>query len=325
MPGMYVVEEKKNVWLHLVFRVHGTVLPKIWPRVTVVTIFAVLLTLIDEMHIQDLITLTNTPFVLVGLPLGIFLGFRNSASYDRFWEGRKLWGSLVNTTRSAARQYLLYVGPQRDGVPVEPASEEERAEVERLRKRLVTRTIAFVHALRASLRDESVEQLAPYLDGDEVERLRGERNVPSAITFGTGQLLRDAWQRGWIHPWNLRLFEDTLVALTDIHGACERIKTTPVPFSYIALIHRIVAVYCFFLPLGLIDTLHHYTPLAVAMVSYSLFGLDAIGDEIEMPFGKDTNDLPLAQLATNIEINLRQRLGETELPEPLRPTRGVLL
>jgi putative membrane protein len=86
-----------------------------------------------------------------------------------------------------------------------------------------------------------------------------------------------------------------------------------------------VAVYCFVLPLGLIDTLHEYTPLAVAMVSYALFGLDAIGDEIEDPFGSDTNDLPLLQMSTNIEINLRQRMGEQELPAAVKPVRGVLL
>jgi putative membrane protein len=322
---MYVVDDKKNAWLHLVLKVHGTVLPRIWPRVATVTLFAIVLTILHEWKIKGLVTLTPTPFTLIGLPLGIFLGFRNSASYDRFWEGRKLWGALVNTSRTAARQYLLYVGPQRDGVPADPRNEQEHAELEAFRKTLVARTIAFVHALRIALRDEDVGQLGAYLGAAEVEELRSERNITTAITFRTGQLVQGAWKRGWIHPWHLGMFEGTLTTLTDIHGACERIKSTPVPFSYIALIHRIVAVYCFVLPLGLIDTLHEYTPLAVAMVSYALFGLDAIGDEIEDPFGSDTNDLPLLQMSTNIEINLRQRMGEQELPAAVKPVRGVLL
>jgi len=321
---MYVLDEKKNVWLHLIFKIRGTVLPRIWPRVVTVTVVAVVLTVLHEWKIKGLVTLTPTPFTLIGLPLGIFLGFRNSASYDRFWEGRKLWGALVNTSRTAARQYLLYIGPQRDGVPVQPQNPQELAELETLRKTLVMRTIAFVHALRIALRGEDVEQLEPFLEAAEVKQLRQEKNITTAITFRTGQMLHGAWKRGWIHPWHLPIFEGTLATLTDIHGACERIRATPVPFSYIALIHRLVAVYCFVLPLGLIDTLHQYTPLAVAMVSYALFGLDAIGDEIEDPFGMDTNDLPLLQMSTAIEINLRQRLGETDLPAGVQPVRGIL-
>lgn len=311
-------------WLRALFQLRGTVLPRIAPRIAGVTTFALSLTLLHEFGIRGLVTLTATPFMLIGLPLGIFLGFRNNASHDRFWEARKLWGALVNTTRTAARQYLLYIGPQRDGVPTTPISDEDSAALTECRRTLVLRTVAFAHALRLSLRGEDVTPLTAFLSEAEVEQLRLERNVPTAICYRTGEELVALWRRGWIHPLHLPMFEGTLTALTDIHGACERIKNTPIPYSYIALIHRLVALYCLLLPLGLIDTLHGYTPIAVALVSYALFGLDAIGDEVEEPFGTDVNDLPLLQLSTAIEANLRQRLGDSALPAPVEPVDGVL-
>ena len=91
------------------------------------------------------------------------------------------------------------------------------------------------------------------------------------------------------------------------------------------LIHRIVAIYVFALPFGLVDTIGALTPLVVALIGYAFFGLDAVGEEIEDPFGTDINDLPLSTLSRTIEINLRQALGETDVPEPLRPVDGVLL
>jgi ion channel-forming bestrophin family protein len=123
---------------------------------------------------------------------------------------------------------------------------------------------------------------------------------------------------------HLPVLEASLTALTDIQGGCERIKLTPIPFSYTTLIHRITAVYCYALPFGLVDVVGNYTPVVCGIVAYAFFGLDVVGDEIEMPFGDDPNDLPLRAITRTIEINLRQRLGEDPLPPPHTPTREVL-
>jgi putative membrane protein len=167
--------------------------------------------------------------------------------------------------------------------------------------------------------------LVRYLDADEIEALRNQRNVPIAILQSTAAELRDAHRAGMIHPQHLPALDQCLADLTDIQGGCERIKHTPIPHSYTVLIHGIVALYCFGLPFGLVDTLHIWTPTVVLIVAYAFLGLDAVGDEIEDPFGSDVNDLPLNALSRTIEINLLQAIGETQIPDPILPDQhGVL-
>lgn len=113
-------------------------------------------------------------------------------------------------------------------------------------------------------------------------------------------------------------------ALTAAGASCERIKHTPIPFSYTLLLHRTAYMYCFLLPFGLVDTTGFMTPFVVAIVAYTFFGLDALGDEIEEPFGLETNDLPLDTLCRSIEISLLESLGETDLPAPLQPVNFQL-
>jgi putative membrane protein len=285
---------KKITWWSLVFKYRGSELPRTQWRIAGVAATALIVTVLEE-RFDWHPNLTPLPFTLVGIALGIFLGFRNNASYDRWWEGRKLWGALVNTTRSFARQSLTLVGPR--------VAESEGESVAQLRRELVLRIIAFAHAL---------------------ERLRVETNRPYAINHGTAERLRAAYARGWIAETHLGVLEGSMTALTDIQGACERIKSTPIPFSYTTLIHRITAGYCYALPFGLVDTVGFLTPAVCVIVAYAFFGLDVVGDELEMPFGNDPNDLPLDAISRMIEINLRQRLGETDLPLPLKPVDEIL-
>jgi putative membrane protein len=226
----------------------------------------------------------------------------------------------VNTSRTFARQAVTLIAPPHDASPA------VRAEVEELERDLVHRAIAFVHTMRHSLRDEDLgEEVRQLLPPSEVEALKAESNKPSAVSFGIAMRIKGAFDRGFIHPMHLPTLEATLVALTDIHGGCERIKSTPIPFSYTTLIHRIVAVYCYCLPFGLVTEVGILTPVASLVVSYAFFGLDIVGDEIEQPFGYDPNDLPLSAISRMIEINLRQRLGEKDLPAPLKPIDEVLV
>lgn len=310
--------ERGNWWRQIVtFR--GTAVTRVWPRLLVVTALATGETLLYLNGYWTLQGLTVVPFSLVAVALGIFLGFRNNTSYDRFWEGRKLWGQLVNTTRSFARQLQVLVGPHAEDVGV-------TAEAAAIHRELVYRVIAYVHALRQHLRDEDdLGALAGLLPEAERQALAGQRNRPLAILHAIGGRVRDLWCQGHVHPMHVPVLEQSLLLLTDIQGGCERIKSTPIPSSYTVLIHRIVAIYVFALPFGLVDTIGSLTPVVVAIIGYAFFGLDAVGEEIEDPFGTDINDLPLATLSRMIEINLRQLLGETALPEPLAPVDGVLL
>lgn len=307
---------EKRSWIRTILS--GMVLPRIWRRVLAVTALSIATTILYRSIPALHISLTNTPFVLIGLPLGVFLGFRNTSAYDRFWEARKLWGSLVNTSRSLTRQVLTLVGPlDAEGATVD--------DVRAYQRRYVHTVIVYVHALRMHLRGEDPHSPTEHpLATDALERAASEPNVPLAILQELGELLREARTRAWISELHVPIVEGSLVGLTDVQGACERIKGTPIPFSYTVLMHRIVAVYCLLLPFGVADSVGWATPIVVLFVSYALFGLDAIGEEIEQPFGVDTNDLPLSAIARTIEINLRSRLGEADLPTPLKPRNHIL-
>lgn len=319
-----MVPEKRYSWLRLLLKYRGTALPRMRGRLAFTTLLAVAVTAVDLNVRFFHPDLTTIPFTLIGLALSIFLGFRNNTSYDRFWEGRKLWGGLVNTTRTVTRQILTLVNepPNPGNEPGRPAESEA---ITTFRREMVYRVIGYTHALRLHLRDQDrLEELAPFLSATELEALQGELNRPIAILQSMAFRLRDAWQRGWIHAYHLPVLEQSLTVLTDLQGGCERIKSTPIPLSYTSLIHQLVAIYCFSLPFGIVKTVGVFTPVVVGIVAYAFYGLDAIGDEIENPFGTDPNDLALSTISRMIEVNLRQRLGETDLPPLLKPKGGNL-
>lgn len=313
---------ERTSWLAMVFRLHGSALPRVWPRMLATTLISIAFTLLQRYPTFHL-SLTVTPFLITGLPLGIILGFRNASSYERFWEGRKLWGGLVNGCRSFVRQLHGFVQAGASGQ--EPATGEAQERVAVFQKEVAYRLVAFAIALRMHLRREhGYDELRPFLSPRELEELPHEASPPAAILHRIGLDLRDAGAAGWLHSRHAPLLETTLVQLTDVVGGCERIKNTPTPISYIIFIHRAVAAYALLLPFGLVDTIHGLTPVVVFFISYAFFSLDAIGDELDDPFRGTENGLPLATIARSIEIYARRRLGEDNLPKPLTAKSGVL-
>jgi len=309
--------DTKPSWIRTVL-LGGFALPHIWLRTAGVTFVSTIMTVLYETVPQVHYSITSTPFTLIGLPLGIFLGFRNNAAYDRFWEGRKLWGSIVNTTRTVARQFLTMIDAP-------DASAAEQAELKTFQQEMVRYVIAYTHAVRYHLRDMTpLPRIARVIPEDEVCRYKDSDNVPIAMLQRMGDRLLEARRKKWIHPFHAPMLEQSLSALCDWQGGCERIKSTPIPYSYTVLLHRIVAVYCIMLPFGLMDAIKWATPVVVLFVSYCFFGLDAVGDELEQPFGMDINDLPLKAISRTIERNLRERIGD-EIPPKTAPKNGVLV
>lgn len=310
----------RKAWPGAAFILQGSALEYIWKWLIVLGLWAGLVTWLGTTH--DLkaeygIELSTTPLSLVGVALSIFLGFRNNACYDRFWEGRKLWGALVNMSRSFTRQVLTFAHTE--------VAEEEEA-LRRWKEKMVHRMAAYVHLFRMMLRNDKrySEELSGMLSEEEVAMLLDESNPCVVVTQQLGYELSVAYRRGWIDKYHLPLLENSLVDITNIQGGCERIKSTPLPQSYTILTHRIVAVFCGVLPLGVFGEVGLLTPLVTLVVSYAYLGLDAIGAQIEEPFGHDPNDLPLSQLSRMIEINLRERLGEAELPPQVVPVNNIL-
>lgn len=309
------VLDRKLSWIHLVFQVRGTVLGHIWGRLLVTLLVAVAVTLVHH-HRELKYTLTITPYTLIGLALSIILGFRNQTCYQRFWEGRQLWGRLVNTSRSVTRQTLTLLDAR---------DPREEGEVRALQRDIVHGVCAYAHLLRMHLRGlKDITPLTRLISPEDVRRLARAPNAPHALLLWLGERLATARRRGWVDPVHVPVLEGSLTDLTDVQGGCERIKNTPIPFVYTLLIHRIAGLYCLTLPLGIVTATGPFTPVVSLFVAYAFYGLDAIGDEIEDPFGLDVHDLPLDQLSTMIEINLRDALGEANLPAPVKAKDGVL-
>lgn len=292
---------------------------KVWPRVFIVTAFAGVVTYVSSVAGVHKYSLTPAPFTVVGLALAIFLGFRNNAAYDRYWEGRKLWGSMVNTTRTFAIQ-VLTVTHAEEGA--------DFAELKQLRGRLIRLILAYVNALRHKLRDTTPEaELYEYMeDKASAEAVRRHANTPVAIGRLIAEMIAVAEQRGWLKTFHVPLLYNNLTEMISVQGACERIKSTPIPYTYSVLTHRTTMLYCLALPCGLHDTVGILTPLVVGFVAYAFLGLDAVGDEIEQPFGLDDNHLPLHSITRTIEINLLQLedIDSNPVPPALHPQKHVL-
>jgi putative membrane protein len=149
--------------------------------------------------------------------------------------------------------------------------------------------------------------------------LHGRLNLHQALMLEMGEDLARCRRAGLVDSVRAATLDATISAMVATAASCERIKNTPVPFSYTLLLHRTAYLYCFLLPFGLVDTIGYLTPLVVAIVAYTFYGLDALGDEIEEPFGDSPNDLPLDAICRAIEIDMRDALGDAELPPPLTP------
>ena len=300
--------------LRLFFIVRGSIVPRIkWP-LAVTVLLACVVTFTHGTFFKLKIVMTPIPFSLIGLALAIFIGFRNSASYDRYWEGRKLWGELISKSRSLSRQILAFVSPERGHCSDWPSLDDD------VRRRMIYRLIAFANALRHHLRDtDGVEELRKYLIQEEMEKLELAHNKPHFLLQRMGYDLRRCLEKKQVSDILAANIDENFTSVTTFFTGCERIKNTPIPFTYNLLLHRTAYLYCFLLPFGLVDSIGFMTPFVVGIVSFTFFGLDALGDEIEEPFGVLPNDLALSSMCRTIDRDLRAALGETNLPEPLLP------
>lgn len=304
--------------LGLFFVLRGSVLSRIWKVLLVNTAVAILVTVVHGILFDFKITLTAIPLTLIGLPLAIFLGFRNNAAYDRYWEGRKLWGQLLADTQNFTRQCQNLIQ--------QPKPFSASLGLTDVRVRMIYRAIAYAHALRHRLRDtREVGELNGLLREDEWRQMGQTMNSPNFLKLQMGVDLGQCVKEGRIDGCLAAVIDTTLSSMVAVGLGCERIKTTPIPFSYTLLLHRTAYLYCFLLPFGLVDSIEFMTPGVVAIVAYTFFGLDALGDEIEEPFGLDENDLPLDTLCRTIEINLRESIGDTVIPAALAPVNYCLM
>jgi ion channel-forming bestrophin family protein len=261
----------------------------------------------------------SVPLAFYGVAIGIVVGFRNSSAYARWWEARTLWGAIVNKSRTLARQVLTAMSPGATATAI------EQAEVVALQRQLVLHQVAYVHALRQQLRGlDPVAAVAHLLPDEDPAKLAREKNLALTLQRRMSAMLIAARERGWLDEWEWQAIDESMADLMDAQGGAERIKNTPMPKQFDFFPKFFVEIYCLMLPVGLVETLGWFTPLGSTLVGFMFLALEKIGNDLEDPFENTIYDVPMTAIATTIEINLRQLLGETELPLPEQPVRGVL-
>lgn len=280
-------------WLDHLFDIRGTLVREIAWRVGLCVLWAGLV-VVCHYKVRPLGT-SVVLHSLVGVALGLLLVFRTNASYDRYWEGRRLWGGIVNETRNLIR-----------GASVHLASDPA------LLHRLTRWTAVFPWAVMSTLRGES--DLGPSIEELSLDQIHAAKTAqhPALLTAQkmTG-CLREAGRRGLIPDVIEASLDANVQQLVDYLGGCERIRKTPLPFAYVVHLRRGLIIYCFSLPFALVDSFGWFTILDVLLVAYTFFGIEEIGVEIEGPFGNDENDLPLPEICVTIRHNLYALAGMT--------------
>jgi len=234
---------------------------------------------------------------LLGIVLGLFLVFRTNSAYDRWWEGRKLWGSLVNNTRNLAHKCNAFL----------PTEDREN------RIYFTSMIINFANSVRDHLRDgvsiDSLEEAG----ADFKSHFKNVKHVPNRISSMMYQRINELFKNKIISGEHLFLVDKELKEFSDILGACERIKNTPIPYSYSMYIKKFIFIYIITLPFGFVTQTEYITIPIVVLISFVIFSVELIAEEIEDPFGKDINDLPTDELTGKICDNIREIL----LPQPI--------
>ena len=294
------------------------------------------------------------PIATVGTAVAFYVGFKNNSAYDRFWEGRKIWGGIVNESRSFANFALNHIGAGDDSEPMRQA-----------RQRIVYRHLAWINALRLQLRrtsrffhkphpatkrrlDNHAEhmrndwdkELAPFLDAEELSAVSQHANSATHLLMTQGKELTALQNAGKIDLFHQIQLMDVVRELYALQGKAERIKATPFPRQYAEYSRLFTRLFAVLLPFGLLDVFAEHVnaagsvgtswapivPMLISsgLVTWVFITMEGIGDASEDPFERSMNDVPMNALCRVIEIDLRQLLGETDVPGKEQPIDGVL-
>jgi putative membrane protein len=281
---------KKFHWLKVAFQLKGSVVSAIYRRVLACGLFGVLISILY--HFKFPVYQPIFESVIPSIVLGLLLVFRTNTANDRFWEGRKCWGSMVNDTRNLARQIWVSIDE------INPEDKDKKIAVLNL-------VVAFSVATKLHLREEPVNsELEELVRHSRYLKLKNMNNPPLEIAFWIGDYLEKQYNRNCLNTYQLISLQNLLNNLVDSLGACERILKTPIPLAYAIHLKQLLLLYCFLLPFQLVESLRWGTGLITALVSFTLFGIEAIGLEIENPFGYDANDLQLDGICKTMKRNI---------------------
>jgi putative membrane protein len=284
-------------WFTFIFRFHkADTVRKLFPMIVGICIYSAIIGYLEMEYwkLSDKSYVRNIPVMhgLLGFAISMLLVFRTNTAYDRWWEGRKLWGSLVNNSRNLAMKLNVIL----------PA--EEKAQRSFFRKIIP----AYAYALHNHLRREQtrIELFEEEEHKHVFSKIDAEKHIPNQIAMLMYQHIQQLYRENMLTGEQLIFLNTELQSFTDICGACERIKNTPIPYSYSVFIKKFIFVYVMTLPFGYVFQLGFYVIPVVAFIFYVLASLELIAEEIEDPFSGDENDVPTDKLSQNIHRHVAE-------------------
>lgn len=291
--------------LQLFFVMQGSIVPKVFGRIFGVALLTGIVLLVDR-HVVALPRVSIAAMGIFGVALSLFLGFRNNAAYDRWWEARTLWGSMIAEIRNLGRHMGVFVGRGED------------------RAQILSCAVAFAHLHRGFLRGVDVRSdITDWVGGETAAAMIARKNPADAALRSMADQIGKLSREGSISGFGQMTISQTLSALALAQAGCERIVTTPLPFVYSLLVRRTTYLYCWLLPFALIESTSWFAPLFAGVVAYVFFGLQAVTNELEMPFRNVQNGLPLDAMCRVIEISVCEALDRAP-PAAMTPTNHIL-
>jgi putative membrane protein len=269
---------------------------KLWPWLALLGLFTAAVGYVEVNHLKlnQSSFVSNLPVMhsLLGFAISMLLVFRTNTAYDRWWEGRKLWGQLVNVSRNTAVKVAVYAAP-------------DDASTRSYYARLIPQ---FAEELMEHLRSEKTRLELDARPHPEIPDLDRSKHVPAQVALLMQQRAMRLHREGVISGEQLLALNNDLTQFLDICGACERIRNTPIPYSYSSFLKKFIVVYVLTLPFGFVFTLGYIAIPVVMFIFYVLASLELIAEEVEEPFGRDANDLPMERLCTMIGKNVAEVL-----------------
>jgi len=277
-------------WYEVLFHIQKSdTLRRLFPYMIAIALFSLGIAYweIEYLHLGEHSWVKNIPVMhnLLGFAISMLLVFRTNTAYDRWWEGRKLWGSLVNNSRNLALKLNAVL------------DEEDKSSRSFFRQTIPL----YATVLKEHLQSEVTRMALDEAEHPELERIDTRKHVPNQVAGLMLQRISNLYRQGRISGDQLITLNGELSSFTDICGACERIKNTPIPYSYSAFIKKFIFIYVITLPFGYVFSLGYYVAPIVTFVFYVLASLEMVAEEIEDPFGFDPNDLPMDKMAANIK------------------------
>jgi putative membrane protein len=292
-----MIDYNPKEWFRYIFYFQkGDTVRKLAPLILTIAVYstAVAYLLLIHFRLKENTDLKNISLMhsLLGFVISMLLVFRTNTAYDRWWEGRKQWGSLVNNSRNLALKVGALLG------------DEHRLERQFFMKMIPNYAFALKNHLQRGYRPDEFDDSDLY----KKTALDTNEHIPNQIAAALFSKVIELQKNGTLLPEHTILLNHELESFTNICGACERIKNTPIPLSYSSFIKKFIFVYCLTLPIGYVFSLHFLVIPFVMFVFYILASLEVIAEEIEDPFGEDSNDLPMERICNGIQTAVKALL-----------------